>query len=84
MTSALIKQISFSRDSKLVTVTSAHNGTTHVYGINPQGGVVDAISHLDKKRSHVAYQNQAHDTCVFCVFAVNTEEMRLSNLRSYS
>jgi hypothetical protein len=61
MTPALIKHISFSRDSKLVTITSSHNGTTHVYGINPQGGVVDALSHLDKKRSHITYQSQTQD-----------------------
>ena len=49
VTQAWIKHINFSTDSKLFTATSAPKGTTHLYAINPDGGVVDVISHLDGK-----------------------------------
>jgi len=50
VTPTIIKQITFSIDSSLVAITSAYKGTTHLYGINLQGGVVDAISHLTVNR----------------------------------
>jgi len=58
VTPATIKHISFSTDSKLIAVTSTPKGTNHIYGINPQGGVVDAISHLDinNQERNVLYQ----------------------------
>jgi hypothetical protein len=58
VTPTIIKQITFSIDSSLVAITSAYKGTTHLYGINLQGGVVDAISHLHinrHRRSELQY-----------------------------
>jgi hypothetical protein len=64
VTPTIIKQISFSTDSKLIAITSAYKGTVHLYGINLQGGVVDAISHLDinhHRRSELQYPHSLVD-----------------------
>jgi hypothetical protein len=48
ITSAIIKDVSFSRDSKLLAFTSMH-GTTHVYGVTVTGVEVTADTHLDER-----------------------------------
>eukprot|EP01124_Arcella_intermedia_P008578 TRINITY_DN15448_c0_g1_i1.p1 TRINITY_DN15448_c0_g1~~TRINITY_DN15448_c0_g1_i1.p1 ORF type:complete len:400 (-),score=95.07 TRINITY_DN15448_c0_g1_i1:45-1244(-) len=58
VTPTIIKDINFSADSKLIAITSFPKGTTHIYGINPQGGVVDAISHLDVNNQERSVMHQ--------------------------
>lgn len=49
VTAATIQSLAFSGDSRYLAASTAH-GTTHVFAINPLGGVVTPTSHADAAR----------------------------------
>jgi len=56
VTNATIQDISFSEDSRWMAVSSTR-GTTHIYAINPTGGLVNIHTHL---RSSLIRQSDWH------------------------
>jgi len=80
ITSARITSISFSMNSKWVAVGSNH-GTTHLFAINPHGGVVNTKTHCElvtsqmNDKARLEYQKQTKHVYCTPISRIRSEDI---------